>query len=77
MTSADSKNAGVEMHRLASDRSWPCRVIDWDNSCRFLGVGVGNIYLLQVDGLAALIEILEWVRVSDEFSARCRHPAKP
>jgi len=42
-----SKKDGMEMHRVASDRSWPCRVIGWGNGFRSLGVGVGNVCSLQ------------------------------
>ena len=65
------------MHRVASDRSWPCRVFGWGDAFRFWGVGVGNVCLLLVEALAALIGMLEWVRVSKEFSVHCRHPTKP
>jgi len=76
-TSTDSKKHGVEMHRVASDRSWPCRVIGWGDAFRFWGVGVGNDCLLLVEVLAVLIGMLERVMVSGEFGAHCRHPAKP
>ena len=57
--SVASKKAGMEMHRVASDRSWPCRVIGQVDSFRFRGAGVGNVCFLQVEALAALIGILE------------------
>jgi len=28
---------GVKMHRVASDRSWPCRVIGWGDAFNFSG----------------------------------------
>jgi len=75
--SVASKKAGMEMHRVASDRSWPCRVIGWGDAFNFRGVGVGNVWFLLVETSVALIRILGWVMVSVSFSAYCRHPARP
>ena len=65
------------MHRVASDRSWPCRVVGRGDAFNFRGVGVGNVWFLLVETSVALIGLLEWVMVPGGFSAYCRHPAKP